>query len=376
MKQLLLLLTIALASVACQNPPEKTVATKPVDKSVLAFKIDSLFNGIVGKEDPGMAVLIAYDGEMVIGKGFGLRDLDTKAPITATTNMRLASVSKQFTALTVLKLVDEGKLSLSDSVSTYLPIESFRDGTTVEMLINHTSGKADAESAFFTEWDSTQVATNDDILDWYASKDRTLTPPGESWVYNNGIYEFIPCLVEKVSEQDYASFAKTAVFEKAGMANTHFFDLSAPVAIPERAYCYERNQSGEWTKVDGHYLNGLLGAGGVYTSVQDYFYYDQALRNKTLFSEATHELIFTPSSSYTDDNGEESYYAMGWGVSETVAQHNGGWFGTTTYTRRYLDKPLTIAIFNNGAYLFDSDIIQQVNALAVGFAEHQSKGTE
>ena len=326
--------------------------------------LDALYNSEIESGEPGAAVLVAYDGEMIIGKGYGVRDIESKTPITNSTNMRIASLSKQFTALTILQLVDEGKLSLSDSVFTYFPFDTFKDGTTIEQLINHHSGEQDAESAFFREWDKSKIAVNQDIADWYAKENRTITNPGEKYEYNNGIYEFIPCIVEKVSGQDFATFAKEKIFNKAGMANSNFLNLAKPIVIPERAFCYEKDNQGEWEKKDGHYLNGLLGAGGLYTSVNDYFEYDQALRNKTIFSEATHDIIFKPSATF-NYQGKEQNYAMGWFVTDSTATHTGSWFGTNTYAKRYLDRPLTIAIFMNRNTLFQGDLIRKTDSLVI-----------
>jgi len=352
------------------EPYLKNLATEetiPTELEELQTRIDSLFNSQIDENEPGAAVLVSYDGEMIIGKGYGLRDLESKQPITTSTNMRMASVSKQFTALTLLSLVDNGKLSLSDSVYGIFQNETFKD-VTIEQLINHTSGLADAEESFYTEWDSTKIVDNKDILDWYFKKNRSIAKPGESYQYNNGIYELIPSIVEKVSGQGFREFAKEHVFEKAGMNRTNFFNSANPNEIEERAYCYEKDHSGIWNKMDGHFLNGVLGAGGVYTSVDDYFQYDLVLRNSSILSDATHELIFKPSSTETVE-GVDRHYAMGWFVTDTTAIHTGGWFGVRTYAKRYLNKPLTIAIFMNTDALFDYEIIDKMESLVLEYVE-------
>ena len=349
----------------------ETIENKSIEVQQLEASIDALFNAEIGDNEPGAALLVSYDGKMIIGKGYGLRSIKDKKPITKSTNMRMGSVSKQFTALAVLALVDKGKLSLSDSVYSIFPYETFK-GVTIEQLINHTSGSEDAEDVFIKEWDPTKIALNKDVLIWYSKEDRSVSVPGEKYQYNNGIYEFIPSIVEKISGQEFSKFAKINVFEKAGMKNTNFFNLADPIKIEERAYCYEKNKSGIWTKMDGHFLNGLLGAGGVYTSINDYFLYDLALRNKTIYSESTHKLIFKPSSTRTE-KGIEKYYAMGWEVTDTAASHTGSWFGTNTFTKRYLDKPLTIAIFMNRNTLFENGIIKKIDSLVVEYVKNMIK---
>lgn len=340
---------------------------KETIKNQFEAKIDSVFNAHISENEPGAAILVSYNGEMLIGKGYGMRDTAGKHPITKTTNMRIASVSKQFTALTVLSLVENGKLSLSDSVYSFFPYPSFKD-ITIEQLINHTSGLADAEEAFFKEWDSTKIAENKDILEWYSRENRKVIPPGEKYQYNNGVYEFIPCLVEKISGKKFSVFAKEAVFNKAGMDNTNFFNLADPIEIDERAFCYEKNDKGKWAKMDDHHLNGLLGAGGIYTSIEDYFQYDLALRNKTIFSESTHELIFKPSAEY-EINGSSRKYGIGWFVSDSAAFHTGSWFGANAYVKRYFNTPLTFLIMMNRNTLFEGDLIDIVDSLALNYVK-------
>lgn len=369
MKKCALLSLLLLIIVCCKN--EKKDVPQAITPIRLETRLDSLFNTHIAPDEPGAALLVAYNGKLLIGKGYGLRNLETKEPITPSTNMRMGSVSKQFTALTVLSLVDKGQLSLSDSVFSIYPYETFKN-VTIEQLINHTSGVADAEEAFFVEWDTTKIATNEDVLEWYAQKNRSMTKPGDKYQYNNGIYEFIPSIVEKLSGQEFSEFADENIFEKAGMKRTHFFNLAKPKNIDERAYCYKKDSSSNWKKVDGHFLNGLLGAGGVYTSINDYFSYDQALRNESILSKEAHNLIFKPSSTY-EVEGEKKHYAMGWGVTDSTAEHSGRWFGTNTIVRRNLNKPVTIAIFMNRNTLFEKDLIKTTYRLVDDYIKANEK---
>lgn len=361
MKYLIYFLLFVFAS--CNSTNTKNTATNTGEYGELKAKIDSLFNSKIGEDEPGAAVLIAYDGKIVVGKGYGLRDVENKLPITPATNMRMASVSKQFTTLTVLSLVDKGLLTLSDSLYKIFPLESFQN-VTIEQLINHTSGIADAEDSFYTEWDTSQVISNEDVIKWYSKNNNPFFSPGESWKYNNGAYEILPVIVEKVSGQDFSSYAKENIFDKAGMEQTNFYNPFEPVPINERAVCYEKDSLG-WKKMDVHFLDGLMGAGGVLTSVNDYFQYDLALRNNSIFSKETHSLIFNPSASFVDKD-KQKYYGMGWFVTDSTATHSGGWFGVDTYVKRYLDRPLTIAIFMNSNTLFENNgyIVKQTDSLA------------
>lgn len=353
MRILTLLLLIIVFS--CKTSSEKKEEPQSTSVQGLETQLDSLFNTYISPDDPGAALMVAYDGEMLVGKGYGIRDLESKAPITKNTNMRMASVSKQFTNLSLLTLVDQGKLSLNDTVYKFWPLEVFKN-ITVTQLINHTSGLADYEEAFKTDWDRTKVVENKDILHWLGTNPASRFDPGEKWEYSNTAYIVLALLTEKLSGRDFATYAKEAVFEKAGMKNTNYFSLAHPIAIKERSFCYVKDSLGSWKKVDGYFMNGVLGDGAVYTSITDYYAYDQALRNRTILSDSLHQIIFKPSSMPLPENakypfsflnGAEESYGMGWFITDDIALHTGSWNGTRTIVVRNRNKPLTIAIFMN-----------------------------
>ena len=340
---------------SCKTSSEKKEEPQSTSVHGLETLLDSLFNSYITPDDPGAALMVAYDGEMIVGKGYGVRDLQSKAPITKNTNMRMASVSKQFTNLSLLTLMDQGMLSLNDTVYKFWPIEVFKN-ITVAQLINHTSGLADYEEAFMKDWDRTKVVENKDILHWLGTNPPPRFEPGEKWEYSNTAYIVLALLTEKLSGRDFAAYAKEAVFEKAGMKNTNFFTLAHPIAIKERSFCYEKDSLGSWKKVDGFFMNGVLGDGAVYTSITDYFAYDQALRNRTILSDSLHQKLFEPSSMPLPENakytfsflkGAKERYGMGWFITDNFALHTGSWNGTRTIVVRNRNKPLTIAIFMN-----------------------------
>ncbi|GAA4279999.1 serine hydrolase domain-containing protein [Gaetbulibacter aestuarii] len=361
MKNLLTLLLITVC-VSCKNPSDKKTEPEAFGLERLQTSVDSLFNSTIGQYEPGAAIAISYGQEMIFGKGYGLRDIETKKPITLNTNMRMASVSKQFTALCILSLIDKDLLSLNDTISKFWDFPVFKN-ITVENLLNHTSGLADYEEPYFLQrWDKSKIVENQDILKWLETNPKPVFEPGDGWEYSNTAYLVLALLVEKVSGQEFSSFAKENIFNKAGMKRTNFYNLAHPIEIPERAYCYERDSLDNWEKVDGFFMNGILGDGAVYTSVHDYLEYDKALRNKNLLSKKSHKLIFKPSSTikgiwpntghemidlYPFFENKEIGYAMAWIVTDNISSHRGSWYGTRTMVVRRLDIPLTIVLFMN-----------------------------
>lgn len=370
MKNLFLIITCVVLLFSCKYSNDKKEETNVTSLKELEVKLDSLFNSKIGINEPGAALLISYNQEMIIGKGYGLRDLETKKPITINTNMRMASVSKQFTALCVLSLVDKGLLSLNDSINKFWDYPVFAD-ITVEQLMNHTSGIADYEAYFDNNWDRSKIVENKDVLEWLATNPKPLFQSGKNWEYSNTAYLVLALLVEKVSGEEFSNYAKKNIFDKAGMKETNYYNLANPIEIKERAFCYEKDSLDNWKKVDGWYMNGIMGDGAVYTSANDFLAYDNSLRNNNILSKKAHDLIFKPSSTLkkkwpSSNPFEESYpflgnselkYAMGWFTNEDLAMHTGGWYGTRTVVLREFDRPLTIAIFLNS----NSSFIELIN---------------
>mgnify|MGYP000595600668 CR=1 FL=1 len=344
--------------------------SEPITSTTYKAKMDSVLNAKVKEDEPGIVVLVAFDGEVLFAEGFGMRNVEKGEKLTPTSNMRMASVSKQFTALCMLTLVNEGKISLDDEASDYLPYPIF-EGIKVEQLLNHTSGLPDYYRYFEDKKEEFEVIENQDVLDWLATGPEPVFPPGEGWEYSNTAYLMAALIVEKVSGQEFSAYAKENVFKPSGMASTNYFNLASPVDIPERSLCYQKNPLGSFAAGDGFFMNGVMGDGAVYTSAKDYFRYDQTLRNKALLSEELHDFIFQPSSEYEED-GEKEQYGMGWGVSENSASHTGGWIGTNTYTKRFLDKPLTIALFANRDDFFEMGLIGQTEKLTLWYLEDQN----
>lgn len=366
MKCTILFLSV-LGLFACRTAQQEVDHDSAILLTDLQNEIDSIFHEVIDEDEPGAALLVAYDGEMIIGKGYGLSDVKNSIPMTQHTNLRMASVSKQFTALCILALVDQGKVSLQDSVTKYLAYPIFKN-MQIEHLLNHTSGLPDYYEHFEEGWDQNNILENREVLEWLATNPPLVFEPGTQWEYSNTAYLMVALIVEEASGMEFSEFAKKFVFSPAGMNSTTYFNLAHPVQIPNRALCYEKDSTERFNQVDGYFMNGVIGDGAVYTSVQDYFNYDQSLRNETIVSETSHDLIFKPSSSHVVD-GQERNYAMGWGVTDSTATHTGGWFGTNTYVKRYLNKPLTLGIFMNRNTLFNSPLVSIADSLVMEYVQ-------
>ncbi|MGB5668028.1 MAG: serine hydrolase domain-containing protein [Maribacter sp.] len=346
---------------SCKTEIKKDYSSKP---NLLRFqgKVDSLFNLAIEKDGPGAAILISYNDSILVSKGYGIRDLSTNAPITSSTNMRVGSISKQFTALGILSLVENGQLSLNDSISQFYPYESLK-GVTIRQMLSHQSGIVDADNEYWKNWTLERFVTNDDIIDWYRNHDRKEFDPGQKFEYNNANYEILASLIEKISGQEFPDYIKNHVFDKANMKTSLFVSLAKPVNIPERAYCYEKDSTGTWKIVGNHYLNGLYGASSLYTNLEDFHSYTIALRERKILSTPIDSLLFQPlvkvkelaELDFFKIKETGSYYGLGWELNETMAVHGGETFGAHAFVIFDFNRPITIAIFMNSNKLFETE---------------------
>ena len=236
-------------------------------------QVDALMRDYTG-DVPGASVLVLRDGQPIVRAGYGLADLETHTPATATTNYRLASVTKQFTAASILLLAEDGKLKLTDHVRKWLPtLPKAAEPITIRHLLTHTSGLIDYEDVIP---DSFKAQLHDaDVLKLLESQDRLYFHPGSDYRYSNSGYSLLALIVERASGRTFATFLRERIFQPLGMSNTvaHEDGIST---VTNRAFGYTEEQ-GRWTRTDQSQTSAVLGDGGIYSSIDDLAKWDAAL---------------------------------------------------------------------------------------------------
>jgi N-acyl-D-aspartate/D-glutamate deacylase len=332
-----------LTLVLCCAPARKEPAP-PVDPG---DAVDGLFAHFADGDSPGVAVAVIRDGEIVHRAGYGLADLETGTPITPDTTFRLASVSKQLTAMAIMLLAEEGKLDYDDPVVQYLPeLERFGSEITIRHLLQHTSGLPDYYDTLEAELEEDWI-TNQEAVEFFSQWGETLFPAGERYEYSNPGYEMLAAIVERVSRESFREFMDEKIFQPLGMNNTSLFDQTEP-EIANRAFGYTRGGDG-FVIDDEHVLNYLGGSGGIYSSVNDLFLWDQALYTDRLVDPSTKALAFVPAVL---DDGEEYPYGFGWRLRAddflgTQHYHSGGWLGFSTQMIRYPERRFSVYLLSN-----------------------------
>ena len=308
-----------------------------------ARNVTPLFEHLNEGVQPGAAVMVVKDGDIVYSGAFGYANLAEKIPIDAHSMFRLGSLSKQFTAMAIMVLADSGKLDYDDPLTRYVPELDDYPGITVRHLLTHTAGLPD----YYDILDgSAGMPINADMPGILASMDGPLFAPGERYEYSNPAYELLALIVEKASGQPFTAFMDQHVFEPAGMHEALIYDQSEP-EMENRAYGYEPTADG--FRIDDYdELNYLLGAGGVYATLEDFFAWDRALDSGSVVSAATLKAGWT---RHVLNNGDAIDYGFGWRLNQRRGHrrmaHDGSWVGFRTSIAKYPDEKLTIVVLSN-----------------------------
>lgn len=315
-------------------------------------RVDALFADFNHTDAPGAGVMIIRDGVVVFAKGYGLSDLDKKTPISPDTNFRLASVSKQFTAMAVLILRERGKLSLDENLLAFFPeFPAFGKQITVRHLLTHRSGLLDYEDLIPTG--TTIPVLDQDVLriligDGVTNSAPTYFPIGSQYRYSNSAYSLLALIVQARSGQTFAHFLKENIFTPLGMTNTLAYEAGNSV-VPNHSYGHSLRTNG-WQRTDQSLTSSVLGDGGIYSSVVDLFKWDQALYTTKLVSAKTLNEAFTPDTP-TDKPGRS--YGFGWYLGEyrglKQIWHSGESIGFRTRLARFPEKKFSVIILCNRA---------------------------
>src|ERR1700751_2576832 len=322
-----------------------------------SLQIDALFAGVDAKS-PGAAVLVVKDGQTVFERGYGEADLRTFRRIDEHTNFRLASVTKQFTAMAIMLLVHDGKLRYDEKLTEVFPeFPAYGKTITIRNLLNHTSGLPDYEDLMARQYGNTpddQIPQIHDagVLALLQKETTGKFPAGAKWSYSNSGYCVLAMVVEKISGESFGDFLRDRIFKSSQMANTVAYGKSKNEVV-NRAYGHTRESDG-WHQTDQSSTSATLGDGGVYTSLVDMARWDAALRDHTLLSEKEMQPALVPvqpTSAPAEENGHSISYGFGWFLDPYKGHarmwHYGETVGFRTSIQRFPKDNLTVVVLCN-----------------------------
>lgn len=304
-------------------------------------EVDQLFQDYSGSGMPGASVMVIRDGQPILTKSYGLANVEQGVPVESSTNFRLASVTKQFTATSVLMLVDRGKLSLDDPIRQYFPeFPEFADGITIRNILQHTSGIQDYEP-LYGDLFPLQV-TDSGVVEIISKTEATMFPPGSEYSYSNSGYAILAVLIEKLSGRTFPEFLHDNIFVPLEMTKTVAF-VDGVTTVPNRSFGYTVSNAGVDFS-DQSAWSAVLGDGGIYSSVEDLFKWDQALYENGLVSADLRARSWTP--------GLETY-GFGFRIDEYKGHkryhHSGSTSGFRNHMQQFPADHLTIIILTNRA---------------------------
>ena len=334
---------------------------------VSSSQIDAIFGPLKSSNAPGAAVVVIRDGKPVFRRGYGVTDLRTMHGITAQTDFRLASFTKQFTAACIMLLVKDGRLHYDDHLTDVFPeFPAYGKAITIRNLLNHTSGLPDYEDILEKQYPNTPDEKIPQILDAGVLKlleqqSAGKFPPGAKWEYSNSGYAVLAMIVEKVSGQPFGEFLHERIFVPLQMDHTLAYEKSKN-EVTDRAYGHTKEKNG-WRETDQSSTSAVLGDGGIYSSIDDLAKWDRALREHTLLSEAEMQPALTPVQvTGGAADGPNVHYGFGWFLDpyrgHRRMSHDGETIGFRTTIQRFPDDKLTVIVLANR-----SDVNPQALAL-------------
>ncbi len=340
------------SSILAQTPP-------PAPENLPA-KVDAIFQKMDSTVSPGCALSVMKDGKIIYERGYGMADLDHNIPITPTTVFHVASMSKQFTAASILMLAQQGKLSLDDPARKYIPeLPDFGTPVTIRQLIHHTSGLRD-------QWDlldlsgwrySRDLITNNDVLYVVSHQKELNFPPGTKHLYSNTGYTLLGEIVKRVSGKSLRDFTTANIFQPLGMRNTHFRDNHAEI-VKNIAYGYEPAKDTFSLSVTNF---DTVGATSLMTTVEDLAFWDENFYNPRVGGP---ELIKQMLERGKLNNGEQLDYASGLAIGTYrglhTVDHSGGDAGYRSDLIRFPDQHFSSACLCNLATTNPSDLNRKV----------------
>ena len=328
-------------------------------------KIDDYFSRKYKRKQFNGNILFAENGKIISHKSYGYANLKTKEKLTENHSFQLASVSKPFTSVAILQLIENGQINLNDTLQKFFPNFPY-EGITIHQLLCHRSGLSqythfcDAPDSIWP--DKSKTINNQDVIDIISKINPLINyPPDRRYYYCNTNYLLLASVVKKISGIEFKQYLKENIFSPIDMNNSIVYDRTNfnDLIIPTQGY---ENR----TPCEDVYLNGVVGDKGVYSTTMDLLKFDRALEKNLLINDSLKKLAFSKKNK---DYNRNKNYGYGFRLKEhnkygKIVYHTGWWKGYRSYYIKVLKKDQTIIILNNvkrGRFLNIDKLIDLIN---------------
>ncbi len=327
-------------------------------------RLDSLMSSIYPNDKPGAAIAIVENGKVIFKKGYGIADLDSKTIITPSTNFNIGSMTKQFTAYCILKLISQKKLSLNDKLIRYFPDfnPEVANAVTIRDLLTHSSGIMDyydyVDKKRYTEF------SDKDILPVLEPIDSVYFRPGSRFRYSNTGYCLLALIVAKVSGKPFPEFVRDNIFKPLKMENSAV--IHPDFKIVNRAFGYEfKNDSFKLSDAKQNLFFSTEGDGGVYTSIDDYVKWITAIQSGKVLN--PHLIKEAQSPQFLIDSSKDVSYGFGWFIAGSgdnrLIYHPGSNGGFRSIVLMKPSQKYAVVIFSNRSRIDLEDLVRQVDKI-------------
>ena len=340
------------------------IVTVQVSAKSNSKQIDSLLNDLFEKNGPGGVALVVKDGKTIYRKAFGMANLELGVKMQPDHIFRIGSITKQFTASAILKLVEEGKIKLDDDITKYIddyPAHGHK--ITIEQLLNHTSGIKSYTG--MAKWDSEErkrAFTPAELVDYFKNEPMDFEP-GDQFRYNNSGYILLGHIIELVSEKSYEEYIQDNFFNPLNMDRSSYGSTSR--IIKGRAYGYDKADE-DYKNADFLSMTQPYAAGSLLSTVDDiHTWYKAVMADKVISQENRKKA----HSRNTLNNGDQTDYGYGWSIGNIqgnkMVQHGGGINGYLTASLVLPEKDVFVAIFSNCNCNYPGEIANKVAAIVI-----------
>lgn len=339
-------------------------------------EIDQVFQAYDKPGSPGCSLGVIRNGDFVYRRGYGLGSLELNVPLSSTSVFYMGSVSKQFTAASVVLAAEQGRLLLDDDVRKYIPaLPDYGHVITLREMLHHTSGFRDFLSLFgLADRDAGGVHQEAELIDLIARQKALNNVPGEEYIYSNTNYFLLGVVIRRATGKSLAEFANENIFRPLGMTHTRFYD-DHTLVMPGRVAAYATGSDGSF-KVDWSTEYDTVGGGGLMSSVDDLLLWDKNFYENKL---GTGTLVRELEMQGRLNNGRKIDYALGLEISSyrglPIVEHSGALDGYRTEILRFPDQRFSVVTLCNVANANVTALARKVADVYLGGALHAEEST-
>ncbi len=334
------------------------------DDEQLVIYFDKILSEQFKTDEPGVTVLVSRNGQIIYKKAFGMANLELSTPMQVDNVFWIASIGKQFTAVAILQLMEQGKLDLQDEITKFIPDYPTQGNIiTIEHLLTHTSGIHNFSGMEDPEKKLTTDCTPNEVIDFFKNLPMRFDP-GTKWEYSNSGYFLLGYIIEKITGKPYSEYLEEIFFKPLGMTNSLFANNKR--IIKNRVGAYSQGDNGF---ENSRHLNATIiySAGAIQTTVEDFYKWHQAVHSYKFVKKETLDKAFT---RYKLTDGKETDYGYGWKLGyiyESPSIWHGGGIEGFGAMEIYLPKEdVFVAVFSNCDCIYPKDIAARLAALTTG----------